>query len=254
MKQRLIASGLVFAVGFGIGLGLTWALLARGNTNVAAAPAAVAGPGSGPIVELPSNESVPEEQVEAAPASEEGPAAIASTEGTAPPEAAPLEEEADAAQEGTEGTAAPQPADDSNVAGDSMANENTDTEAEEDAESQDSAAAANSNAWWRGLAGKRCRVDLGQTRALSIRRGTLKDGDRLDWGSTFSTNPRLGLMYTEEENIVLVHGVATNSAGTPVAAHVTLNKQDRETSGVIALHTQGLKVTLHPVDGEQSRP
>ncbi|MFT7623990.1 MAG: hypothetical protein ACI9WU_003176, partial [Myxococcota bacterium] len=105
-----------------------------------------------------------------------------------------------------------------------------------------------SNAWWKGLSGQRMRVDLGGTKALTIRRGDLEDGEKLEWVRRFGTNSRVGLLYATEKNMVTVHGVATNAAGTPVAAKVTYEKDGQKVTGIIALRTQGLKVTLYPVD------
>ena len=118
--------------------------------------------------------------------------------------------------------------------------------AEAPAAAQDpKAAPAN---WWEGLVGKRCKVDLGRVKVLTMRDGDLKDGEVLDWKSKFGNRPAVGRLFQEQETIALVLGVATDSVGNPVAAKVTVERQGRSITGIIALHTQGLRVSLHPVE------
>ena len=68
-----------------------------------------------------------------------------------------------------------------------------------------------------------------------------------NWDKVFGNKPAAGRLFQEQETIALVHGVATDSVGNPVAAKISLERGGRTVTGVIALHTEGLRVSLHPV-------
>lgn len=231
MKQRLIASGLVFAVGFTIGLGLTWALL---GDQPDGDPSDLTAAAEGDQL-ADDDEPAPIEAAEPANAAD------------APEPDADQQGEDEVA--GDDAPAGEEPAQNEPAAADPPAQGEPADEAPAADEPTADSPALKSNAWWKGLEGKRRKVDMGQTKALSIRKGTIKDGEKLDWSKRFGTAGRIGLLYAAEENIVTVHAVAVNAAGNPVAAQITLEKQGKETTGVIALHTQGLKVSLVAVDG-----
>lgn len=254
MKQRLIASGVVFAVGFGIGLGLTWALLAETPSNEDAA----------------ASRDMADGATEPAPVSPDDEVAVAAEGRTPEADEPAVETESEAAASADDEPASdeePTAEADTPPTGDTPTTETEGAVAEGDSPDPTAPAGAaapgaepaeevepRSNAWWKGLVGKRCRVDLGRAKALTIRRGDLEEGEKLDWVTRFGTNPRIGLLSAAETTIVTVHGVATNAGGTPVAAKITLTRQGVDTTGIIALHTQGLRVTLYPVDEGTATP
>jgi len=248
MKERLIASGVVFAVGFGIGLGLTWALLAK-KPNTAEDPAVAEAQDNADFAAAPLNDPQ-------APASDAVPEAgtgeARTADNNAPPAPADkdnLDEEPDEPE-----AASPESDEPTDDADKPAATDTPDKPVAQPGVEPEVEIAPKSNAWWKGLAGKRCRVDLGRARALTIRKGTIEDGEKLDWSARFGGNARVGVLFAAEENFVTVKGVATNAAGTPVAAQVTVEKDGNKTTGIIALHTQGLKVTLYPVDAPAATP
>ena len=248
MKQRLIASGIVFSVGFGIGLGLTWALLAKKPSADDATHAATDGPAADELEAAPNeaaagpaSDSLREPAVDTLAPTETAPgdAVVAPQPGSAVDPSSP--------QRPVESPAAAETPTDDLEADDPEADDPEADDPEAD-DSEEAAPEIKTNAWWKGLVGRRATVDLGKTKALSVRKGLLKDGDVLDWGRRFGTADKLGTLYNGDPNVATVHGVATNSAGTPVAAQVSITAQGREITGIIALHTQGLKITLRPVD------
>jgi hypothetical protein len=252
MKQRLIASGIVFSVGFFVGLGATYTLLGRTPATSQTSPGVSTPPAALTETETAlataagttSNTQQTEQQApldldktkrplheERAPADEptntlrqnakaveKEPAAGLGAEGTLP------------AQDESDNTARPTPS--------------AEVPAKE---------APQINKWWEGLAGTVCEIDLGRARALTIRKGKVKDGQVTDWSAAFGSNPRIGLLSAAEKNIVTVHGVAVDEQGTPIAAEVSLDKKGKITRGVIALHTQGLRVSLKPVNSAKAK-
>jgi hypothetical protein len=307
MKQRLLASGVVFLVGFGIGLGVTYALLAKkpepalqfaADERDAGEPDLTADPGNrpdrttenttpttgtppttGPARE-PSEK--PDEPVDADGAGKapeggtDGSSPATATDGGAgpgnPEGAGEAPEQPGTDGEGGPGGAEVQPGNGTDGAEPAVGPDDgtggTGTEAAgsgddgtgdgtADPSSDDSPGdqpPPSDGPWWEGLAGRVCSVDLGRARVLTIRKGDLRDGDVLDWKGSFGRNQRIGSLFKDDEAQVTVHGVAVNAAGTPVAAKITLDKKGRETTGIIALHTQGLKVTLLPIDGAKATP
>jgi hypothetical protein len=108
--------------------------------------------------------------------------------------------------------------------------------------------------WWQGLGNKRCRVNLGDTTSLRIRKGTLNDGQVINWADQFAQQPQVGLLHREENHVVLVHGVGVDRNKKPIAAHITLTRGGKEVSGIIALFVNDVRATLYPVDGEKKTP
>ncbi|MFT5430398.1 MAG: hypothetical protein ACI9OJ_001072 [Myxococcota bacterium] len=303
MKQRLLASGVVFLVGFGIGLGVTYALLAKkpepapqfaANEGDAGEPDLSADPDERPDRATddttPKTDGQPTDGTDAKPrkpvdSEGAGEAREAGTVGSNPgtatdggikpanPEGAgevPEQPGADGGpglddgvvepSDGTDGTEpAAAPADGTNPEGTEAAGTGDDGTAngiadEGTDDSLGDQSPPSDGPWWEGLAGRVCSVDLGRARVLTIRKGDLKDGDVLDWKGSFGRNQRIGSLFKDDAAQVTVHGVAVNAAGTPVAAKITLDKKGRETTGIIALHTQGLKVTLLPIDAAKATP
>lgn len=200
MKTKIIAASVVFAVGFIVGLGLTYALLSKSPpTTLKPDPTKV-------VVDLE------EEKVDS------------TTEGLA------SKKEGD---NGTQTTAAGLPA-------------RTRVVAANDPPAQIEKPAAKK--WWVGLKGKTCKVDMGRAGALIMRQGGLKDGEVVDWMTRFGRNPRIGLIPKDDQIRVLVHGVGVDITGTPVAAMITVEIEKNKKTGIIALHTQGLNVSLHPIN------
>ncbi len=237
MKQRIIASVVVFSVGFGIGLGLTWALLAKAPAEGTDNQQAAAQPDAELVDDATLTEPV-EPVRDAKP-----PAADAPEPEAEQPEAEEPEAEEPAHEAKEEPTEAPKVEPEDKVEPIKL---QPVEEPERDAAEPEPA--PRSNAWWKGLVGQKVRIDLGKTKALTIRRGELEDGEKLDWSRRFGTAPRVGLLYAAEKNFATVLGVAVNAAGTPVAAKVSVEQKGVKVTGIIALHTRGLKVTLYPVD------
>ncbi len=244
MKQRIIASVVVFSVGFGIGLGLTWALLSKQPAD--AAPQAT---GDDPQAAAQPAADLPTEPVEAVreatPPAADAPEPEAEQPGEEPAADEPEADDPEADMPEAEAPAAKTPEAPAEEKVEPIKLQPVEEPEEDTAEPEP---APKSNAWWKGLSGKKVRIDLGKTKALTIRRGELEDGEKLEWSRRFGTSPRVGLLYAAEKNFATVHGVAVNAAGTPVAAKVTVQQKGVEVTGIIALHTQGLKVTLYPVD------
>jgi hypothetical protein len=101
--------------------------------------------------------------------------------------------------------------------------------------------------WWVGLKGKTCKIDMGRAGALIVRQGGLEDGEVVNWMTRFGRNPRIGLIPKDEHKPVLVHGVGVDITNVPVAAMVTVELDGNKKTGIIALHTQGLNVSLVPI-------
>ena len=297
MKTRMLVAAAVFVVGFGVGLGVTYALLSR------QAPAAPGGRAADDPGAADDGTEPPEV------ASAKAPAAARKTDGTAPdevaPDGAPKTSPSPSAKdegpggdakpaappngapgtppgddppggEGAKGTPAPKPDDgkghapeaDPKPAGDpaqpkadgadpAAAPDKPGTDDPKPAAAPDKPKAADAppaaepagpKGWWQGLAGKRCRVDLGNAAALRMRSGELEDGQVVDWKRNFGSNQAIGSLAKVDDNVVLVHGVGVDESGTPIAAKVTIDRGGRKTTGIIALHTQGLKVTLRPLN------
>ena len=248
MDTRWWIAGGVFVVGFGVGLGATYALLERKPTAAADAPP----------------EEVPPADDEGSPdkvgANKAGPEAVPPA--ALPKAAAPDKAVVDLsdggklkpADETTPPPQPPQPAPEAPDAG-SAAIQAPDTGAAV-AEAPDAGLASppEPGKWWVGLAGKQCRVDLGKAPAVVIRKGEIKDGDVVDWKTAFGSAPRIGAIGKDESVVALVHGVAVDAVGTPTAALITVDRQGTPTTGIIALHTQGLRVSLSPVDAPPPTP
>ena len=108
--------------------------------------------------------------------------------------------------------------------------------------------------WWTGLRDQRCRVNLGSTTSLRIRKGSLEDGEVISWEKQFAQNPQVGQLLREENPIVLVHGVGVDEHKRPVAAHISLTGAEAQETGIIALSVNDVRVTLYPVDDENQTP
>ncbi|HIA04552.1 MAG TPA: hypothetical protein EYN66_22090 [Myxococcales bacterium] len=201
MKTKIIAASVVFAVGFIVGLGLTYALLSKSP------PTTIKTDASKTVVAAGG------EKVDS------------TTDGLAPNKEG---------GNGPQTTAAGAPA---RAPGGVTAN-NQPAQVEKPAAKK----------WWTGLKGKTCKVDMGRAGALIMRQGGLKDGEVVDWMTRFGRNPRIGLIPKDDQIRLLVHGVGIDITGTPVAAMVTVEIEKNKKTGIIALHTQGLNVSLHPIN------
>jgi len=200
MKTKIIAASVVFAVGFIVGLGLTYALLSKSPPTTIKTDASK-------IVVAPGEEKVDSTTGDLAPKKE--------------------------GEDGPQTTAAGSPARAPGVAA-----HNQPAQIEKPAEKK----------WWEGLKGKTCKVNMGRAGALIMRQGGLKDGEVVDWMTRFGRNPRIGLIPKDDQIRLLVHGVGVDITGTPVAAMVTVEIEKNKKTGIIALHTQGLNVSLHPIN------
>jgi len=233
MKQRVIASVIVFGVGFVVGLGATYTLLSR-TPSTASTPKA-------PPAAL-TDTAVPPAPSESA--SKTPPALVSTTRVAAPVgEDKPNSKLADSnttSQASSQNNKPLPPVEPTILPATTPGSLPADSKEEEKP-----AAAVK---WWEGLVDTTCEIDLGRARALTIRKGKVKDGQITDWSAAFGSNPRIGLLSASERNIATVHGVAVDEQGKPIAAEISLKRKNSTTRGVIALHTQGLRVTLKPIN------
>ena len=82
---------------------------------------------------------------------------------------------------------------------------------------------------------------------MVIRQGGLKDGEEIDWNARFGRNARIGLIASDDNMEVVVHGIGVDKKGNPIAAMLTREKQGRKTTGVVALSVGKLNVSLQPL-------
>ena len=244
MKQRLISSGIVFGIGFAIGLGATYVLLGSNDSAEAVATTPETDGSNGANT---SSETKVGYDTRAKPTAPPAQVAANTRDQNANIPSDFLNEGESAEDLDVEAPTTP----------DTNAPPTTDTGAESPSQPDgheqtppenktDDESPQDTN-WWEGLTGKQCVVDLGNARALTIRKGKITDGQVADWATDFGRLSRIGLMNALDKNVVTVHGVAINALGTPIAAEISLDKQGKITRGVIALHTQGLRVTLRPL-------
>ena len=229
---------MVFGVGFVVGLGATYTLLARTPSADPAPPAAAA-----PAAVLSDTDSTT--VVSDKTPSLDDPTLTVDGEKnvTAQPPIPSRQLDADLPE------AVPAPTMDEPAVDTAAANKQAQATAPvEDAAEPQAVDKPSEPKWWEGLVGTRCDIDLGRARALTIRKGTVKDGATTDWSTAYGGNPRIGLINAADKNIVTVHGVAVSEQGTPIAAEVSLDRKGKITRGVIALHTQGLRVSLRKID------
>ena len=242
VKKQLVAGTVVFVIGFGIGLGLTYLLLAKSPKSEDTQSPTVVNPSEETAT---SEEAAPTESEQKSPTiatnvtqrpaeSETKPTPVAAEpKPTAPPPAAENAETAEAKPEKP-------------LEADKPSEKSPKVPAEPPPKAPPEAKTPAQ--WWTGLKGKTCKLNLGNARALVVRQGGLKDGDVVDWISRFGRNPRIGLIAQTDNLDVLVHGVGVSNSGIPTAAMITFEKQGRKTTGIVALYTQGLKVSLKPID------
>ncbi len=214
---RVLVTIGVFVAGFGVGLGLVLLIAGRmapapPAAQPAAAPAAVAEPAAPP----------------AAPA---GAAAVAAPDAGSP---------SDVASPGA--AAAPSPA--------GGAAEVT----LDPVETPPAAAAAAPAAlppdapWWQRAVGHECRVVLGRVNVLQIRDGSLTPDAVVDWQRDFGNRPKAGRLVASDRPKVLVHAVALDSEGLPIAAEITSRGAGAEIRGVICLRIGTQNIQLEPID------
>ena len=238
MKMRLIIAGVVFVGGFGIGLGATYALLAK-------KPAPPPPEASNEADAGGDDAGAPKAEPKKAIAPKSAAPKVAAPKPVAPK---PSEEAKPAQPIPSDPTPLPvAPAEPPKPVEVKVVDPPVETPPAE-------VAPKANGAWWEGLAGKTCRVDLGAARVLVIRKGKLDDKQVVEWDALFGQAPRIGAIAKGDNPVVTVHGVGMDARGTPAAAFITFEKQGQSTSGVIALRAKGLKVTLYPVDATKPSP
>lgn len=227
MNKRLLVIVTVFVAGFGAGYGLTWLLVsgpgpARPAEDIAAATAP--GPNAPPAA---SDEVGPDEGAEGAAG--DGPARV--DDGTTV-----LGEPAEPVEDGAE--------DDPQVAEVAAPGDPG-----EDAAAPDPELVAPSPpaTWWERCLGKVCTVDFGRvTGGLSVREGTLENGEEVVWRDRFANADRVGTLPVRRGVKVELHAVGMLHQ-LPVAAQVTWrDAPGKPLSGVIALNIGDKIIKLVP--------
>lgn len=107
-------------------------------------------------------------------------------------------------------------------------------------------ATANAS-WWESCLGKTCKVDFGGIkRGLSVRRGAIEHGKRVDWDLRFKRAPRVEILPTDRNIKVLLEAVGFDGKGKPVVAQIRWSDKGRDISGVISLHPGDKTVSMVP--------
>ena len=225
MKSNVLVPIVVFVVGFGLGYGLTWVLV--GGEPEAAATAV----GVGPQAATPATpaESAPADPRPTVPAPVV--AELAAPDSPAEPEAAdPAEPEdpTDPAAEGDDEVGEPAP---------------VDSPPEPEVPTQ----------WWEACRGQACVADFGGlSGGLSIRKGSLTQGQTVDWARGFGGKARLDILPTDGPKPVelVLHAVGMGADGAPLAALVSWDKGRSVVKGVIKLRVSDRVISLVPPEPE----
>ncbi len=104
--------------------------------------------------------------------------------------------------------------------------------------------------WWQACRASICKVDFGAiTGGLTIRRGHVVHGSRVDWQADFGGGERLSVLPTEGEIQVRVEGVGLAADGQPIAAEIVYRAGERELRGVIKLDlgSPDKRITMQPM-------
>ncbi len=217
MQRRLIIVAIVFVVGFGVGYGATWLLVgAPGLVRPEAPVAALDAPQPSPEAPAPIQPAVPADAPPEAPPAVPGAAAPAD-----PAAAAPVDPTA--ADPAVEPAAAP--------------------DAPADPEAAIPEAPATPEA---ACVGNTCRLDFGDvTGGISVRRGTLTDGQPIDWDRDFGASDKLGLIPAGPKVKVEVRAIGY-ADGQPAAAQVVYRHRAVSVRGVISLVIGDKRLRLLP--------
>ena len=220
MSRRFLVIALVFAVGFGVGLGATWLLV--GSPDKAPQPIATPAP-TAPTAPVAVTTPPPAETSEP-PATH-----VAEADAGATPEA-----------DGAAPSDAP-PADDSAVA---VPSEAPDTAVAVAAPDVAAPVGGDADAWWNRCHGKVCLVDWGRVSGgISVRDGTIEHGEEVDWSKTFAKADKVGTIEAKKNMKVEVLAIGMVD-GKPGAAWIKY----RKTKGVIALTFGDKSISFKPLE------
>ncbi|NUN14472.1 MAG: hypothetical protein HUU55_12650 [Myxococcales bacterium] len=102
------------------------------------------------------------------------------------------------------------------------------------------------NKWWDAVVGKRCTIALDEVgfASLSLREGTVGNGDNTTFETSFANNRRLTVFKAAENPSVEVIALAFDDLGRPSVAHVRDPRSNA--SGVISLQVEGKQIRLIP--------
>lgn len=223
MKQQLLISVVVFTVGFGLGYGVTWLLVSKGDDDAASSegpsslpPKSAALTPPTPPAATPDAAEQPEPEAAADVQADAGPTAEA--DGEAVPEA----DAAAAASAEPDVPAAP-------------------------AEPDVPPPPPRELPWWDRCVGKKCEVDFGElTGGLTVRKGSIEHGTRVDWTLRFGGAQRVDVIPTNRPLTVEVRGVGIGGDGKPTAAEIEYRKGGRTIVGIIALKIGNKRITMSP--------
>ncbi len=229
MKKQLIIAIAVFAVGFAVGYGITWLLVSGGGPSEPSAraevPSTLKSKDAAPAAAKPApraDAAKPAAKPEAGGADEIGTAPVASTKAPAGTSAG--------AKVGTKPAAAAAPGEMPRPTGQDVA-----------------AAKPKPTTWWDSCVGKTCAVDWGEVRGgISIRKGTIKHGARVDWKLRFGGAARIETVKTTQKTFT-VHGVGLGLDGLPTCAEVEYTRRGKTVRGIVALKLGSKRISMNPI-------
>lgn len=113
---------------------------------------------------------------------------------------------------------------------------------------------AQDPSWWSGLVGTRCVVLLAEVgfTSLSVRAGSLEDGERIDWGARFGKARKVGSVRANQGALVQLEALGYGADDTPNAALVTVLGAGKGVRGVMSLQVEGKQVRLEPAPAEEA--
>lgn len=214
MQRRLIIVAIVFVVGFGVGYGATWLLVGDPGLVRPEAPA-TAETGAPPAPELapePPATAPTAAAPDAPPPAEPSPAAAPSAPDAPPAPDTPPSDGAEPSEPTAPEAAIPE-------------------------------VPATPEA---ACVGKTCRLDFGDVSGgISVRRGTLTDGQPVDWDRDFGAADKLGLIPAGPKVKVEVRAIGYTD-GQPAAAQVVYRHRAVSVRGIISLVVGEKRLRLQP--------
>ena len=251
MNTRIFLPVVVFAVGFGVGYVLTWALVGSDSGAVADTVAVTALDDQGVTAgddpaELPGNAK---ESPRAVSEPSESPTGQVAPEVRSPADVLPATSEVvvppvEPATVGVPAVASP-------ISPVAVAGERAVGEVKDDGVAAPAGGVAvptEPASWWDTCKDSTCVVDWGGLDGgLSLRGGSIVHGDTVNWSSDFKRAKRYGVIPTDgKDTQLLVHAVAMAPDGSPGAADVTWSQAGDAIRGVIKLEVNGKRVTMAP--------